>query len=217
MLDVLDRSLSDEGVTDRDRDLDDVPEGVRDRLLLGVLESDLDEDRDSEPVDDRVRDLEREDRDEADDDEEDLLRDEYDDVERLLGDRRFGDVVRCHGSCHSSLANLSLDIPRYAPFPLDLSPSTVSLSIGALVLVVGLTSLLSISLLLVTDVVLSFSSFFAWSLVVGFEGLSLSLFLLISFDVSMLPCLGGSLLSRPRRSYLLLRNNICISISLSSS
>lgn len=75
-LDVLERSLSDDGVADRDRDLDDVSEGVRDLLRLGDLEMDLDDDRDSEPVEEGVRDLERDERDEPDDDEEDLLREE---------------------------------------------------------------------------------------------------------------------------------------------
>ena len=71
-LDVLERSLSDEGVPDRD--LDEASECVRDGLRLRVLETDLDDDRDSEPVDDGVRDLECDERDEPVEDE--LLRDE---------------------------------------------------------------------------------------------------------------------------------------------
>jgi hypothetical protein len=75
-LDVLERSLSDERVPERDNDLDDVPDGVCDGLRLRDLLTDRDDERDSDPVEDGVRDLDLEERDEPDDDDVDLLRDE---------------------------------------------------------------------------------------------------------------------------------------------
>lgn len=117
-------------------------------------------------------------------------------MDRLLGDRRFGDVVRCHGSCHSSLANLSLDTPTKPPLVLVLS--SVSLPLEVLVLFSGLTSFVSCSLVVDTGIVLSF--FLMESFDLGFGARSLSFFLSKS-----LLCFVDSLFSRRRSYFLLIR------------